>query len=122
MISYATVGSNDLDKAKAFYDAVLKPLGGNRASFGDRMHIYMGEGGASLALCTPFDKQPATVGNGMMIGLSAPSKAAVEEVHALALAKGGADEGAPGERSPGLYGAYFRDLDGNKLSIIHRGG
>jgi len=121
MIGYTTVGTRDLAKASAFFDTVLAPLGGQGNTFGERMRFYGGGGGASLAVCTPWDGQPATVGNGMMVGLAAPSVEAVDKVHALALSSGGSDEGAPGERMPGIYGAYFRDLDGNKFAIIHRG-
>jgi predicted lactoylglutathione lyase len=70
-----------------------------------------------LAVCTPSDGGPATFGNGTMIALAAASQDQVHEVYAMALASGGTDEGAPGARSERFYGAYFRDLDGNKLCI-----
>ena len=68
-----------------------------------------------LAICTPFDKQKATPGNGVMIALNMESEENVQKLHAKALALGAADEGAPGPRGPGFYGGYYRDLDGNKL-------
>ena len=74
-----------------------------------------------LALCKPYDEKPAVPGNGNMVALSAPSPDVVQKVHALALANGGSDEGAPGERMPGFYGAYFRDLDGNKVCVFKMG-
>jgi predicted lactoylglutathione lyase len=74
-----------------------------------------------FVVCTPFDEQPASVGNGMMVALKAGSPEQVDQIHALALAHGGADEGAPGPRGPGFYGAYFRDLDGNKLCVFKMG-
>ncbi len=121
MIGYATIGSNDLEKAKAFYDKVLAPLGGKRAFASDRMQGYMGAGGAMLAVCTPYDGKTAQAGNGPMLALSSPSKELVDQVYQLALASGGADEGPPGARSDSFYGAYFRDLDGNKLCVFKMG-
>jgi catechol 2,3-dioxygenase-like lactoylglutathione lyase family enzyme len=121
MIGYATIGSNDLEKAKSFYDAVLVPLGGKRTFASDRMQGYAGEGGAMLAVCRPYDEKPAQPGNGNMVALSAPSPDVVNTTHALALANGATDEGAPGERMPGFYGAYFRDLDGNKVCVFKMG-
>jgi len=121
MIGYATIGSNDLEKAKAFYDRVLVPLGAQRAFASDRMQGYAGAGGAMLAVCRPYDEQKAFPGNGNMVALQAPSPEVIQQVHALALASGAADEGAPGERMPGFYGAYFRDLDGNKVCVYKMG-
>ena len=74
-----------------------------------------------LAITTPHDGKPATVGNGGMVALRAPSKAAVDALHAKALALGGTDEGAPGPRSDAFYAGYFRDLDGNKLNAFFMG-
>jgi catechol 2,3-dioxygenase-like lactoylglutathione lyase family enzyme len=121
MIGYATIGSNDLEKAKGFYDAVLAPLGGKRTFASDRMQGYAGEGGAMLALCTPYNGEQANPGNGNMVALQAASPDVIKQVYDLALAKGAADEGAPGERMPGFYGAYFRDLDGNKVCVFKMG-
>ena len=121
MIGYATIGSNDLEKAKKFYETVLAPLGAKPTFASDRMQGYAGAGGAMLALCKPYDEKPAVPGNGNMVALSAPSPDVVQKVHALALANGGSDEGAPGERMPGFYGAYFRDLDGNKVCVFKMG-
>jgi catechol 2,3-dioxygenase-like lactoylglutathione lyase family enzyme len=121
MIGYATIGSNDLEKAKGFYDAVLGPLGGRRAFASDRMQGYAGAAGAMLAVCTPYDGAAAQPGNGNMVALSSPSKELVDQTHALALQNGGSDEGAPGARSNTFYGAYFRDLDGNKVCIFKMG-
>jgi len=121
MIGYATIGSNDLEEAKTFYDTVLVPLGGKRTFGGERMQGYAGAGGAMLMLCTPYDEKPAFPGNGNMLALSAPSPDVVNQTHALALANGATDEGAPGERMPGFYGAYFRDPDGNKVCVYKMG-
>ena len=121
MIGYATIGSNDLEKAKGFYDVVLTPLGGRRAFASDRMQGYAGSAGAMLAVCTPYDGAAAQPGNGNMLALSSPTKELVDETYALALANGAADEGAPGARSDSFYGAYFRDLDGNKVCVFKMG-
>jgi catechol 2,3-dioxygenase-like lactoylglutathione lyase family enzyme len=120
MIGYATIGANDLEKAKGFYDKVLEPLGGRRTmDFGDRMQFYGGQGQSMLAVCKPYDGGPANPGNGSMFGIPAATKAAVDAAHAAALAAGGKCEGPPGQRMEGFYGAYFRDLDGNKLCVFN---
>ncbi len=122
MIGYATLGSNDLEKAKAFYDVVLGELGGKRTMSMDRMQGYgSAAGGAMLAVCRPYDEKRATPGNGMMIALAAASRELVDKTYKTALANGGTDEGAPGLRGETFYGAYFRDLDGNKLCVFKMG-
>ena len=130
MFSHITLGSNDLDRAARFYDAVLLPLGLQR-------RIVDPDGGPP-ALCwvgaqsyprfyiySPFDGQPASVGNGTMTAWFAPSQAAVDAAYAAGLAAGGSDEGAPGIRphyAPDYYGAYLRDPDGNKVHLVFRSG
>lgn len=121
MIGYVTVGSNDVERAKAFYDKVLAPLGGKRVFANERLHFYTNAQGGMFAVGQPHDGQPATVGNGSMFGLPAPSKEVVAEVHAAALAAGGTCDGEPGQRTDNFYGAYFRDLDGNKICIFKMG-
>jgi predicted lactoylglutathione lyase len=121
MIGYATLGSNDFEKAKAFYDAVLAELGGKRTMTNDRMQGYGSGGGAMLAICKPYDGQRATGGNGTMVALAASSREVVDKAHAAAMANGATDEGAPGLRGDTFYGAYFRDLDGNKLCVFKIG-
>jgi catechol 2,3-dioxygenase-like lactoylglutathione lyase family enzyme len=118
MIGYVTIGANDVEKAKAFYDAVLGELGGKRTWANDRLQGYGAGAGPQIAVGKPYDGQKATFGNGTMISLAAPNPDMVQKVYAKALAMGGKDEGAPGFRGgdgSGFYGAYFRDLDGNKL-------
>ena len=123
MIGYATIGTNNLDKATKFYDAVLATLGGKRTfAMGDRMQFY--GGGASpgmLAICKPYDEGSASAGNGSMFGLPAASREAVDAAHAAAIAAGGTCEGAPGARTDNFYGAYFRDPDGNKICVFKMG-
>lgn len=123
MISYVTIGTNDLEKAKAFYDAVLAPLGGARTfANGDRMQFYASASTPGMvAISKPYDEKPASVGNGSMFGFAAPSKEVVDACHAAAMAAGGTDDGAPGQRMPTFYGAYFRDPDGNKICVFKMG-
>jgi predicted lactoylglutathione lyase len=118
MIGYVTLGTNDLERAGAFYDALLAGLGAKRLFATKRFISWSSDAGTtSLSVMSPFDKNHATVGNGVMVALSAENKEAVEAIHAKALELGAADEGAPGDRGP-LYAAYFRDLDGNKLNVF----
>jgi catechol 2,3-dioxygenase-like lactoylglutathione lyase family enzyme len=119
ILGYVTVGTRDVERAAAFYDALLAPLGAKRVHSFDR-GIFYGESGMEFCVVTPFDSREAMPGNGVMAALKAPSRALVDETHARALAMGGSDEGAPGIRgreSSGFYGAYFRDPDGNKLCV-----
>lgn len=120
MIGYTTVGTNDLPRAVAFYDALFAEVGIKQLSKYPR-GIAWGQSldKPSFAVMTPFDGKPATVGNGVMIGLYLSSADQVNAIHAKALTLGGADEGAPGPRGEHFYGAYFRDLDGNKLAAFY---
>jgi predicted lactoylglutathione lyase len=123
MIGYVTLGTNDLAKAAAFYDAIAKELGVGRFMETDSFIAWGTPGGAAgLGVTKPFDGQAATVGNGVMVALEAADKDQVARLHALALNLGGTDEGTPGPRGDsGFYAAYFRDLDGNKLNAFCMG-
>jgi len=123
MIGYATIGTNDLERATKFYDAVLTPLGGRRTfANGDRMQFYgCKDTPGMIAVSKPYDEQPATAGNGTMFGLPAATKEQVDAAYAAAIAAGAACEGEPGQRMPTFYGAYFRDLDGNKVCVFNMG-
>ncbi|HTZ69493.1 MAG TPA: VOC family protein [Acetobacteraceae bacterium] len=122
MIGYVTLGTNDLPKAAAFYDAIAKELGVGRMMEYETFIAWGEEGGAAgIGLTKPFDGKPATVGNGVMVALAAKDKAQVDRIHALALSMGATDEGAPGARGEGFYAAYFRDPDGNKLNAFVMG-
>lgn len=120
MLGYAMVGTNDLQKAAAFYDGLLADLGAGRAMEMERCVFWAtGPGAPMFSVTLPFDGQPATVGNGSMFALVATSSAQVDSVYAKAMSLGASDEGAPGPRGDGgFYAGYFRDLDGNKLCVF----
>lgn len=126
MISYVTVGADDLARAKRFYTAILPALG-----YG----LEEGPEGLSFALPAPpdgvappefyvkptFDGRPASAGNGAMVAFEARGQAQVRALHAAALAAGGTDEGAPGFRAaygPRFYVGYLRDPQGNKIALF----
>jgi catechol 2,3-dioxygenase-like lactoylglutathione lyase family enzyme len=120
MFTHTMVGTNSVEKAKAFYDAALGALGYEPHPFGDR--VFYSGGGAGFGVGKPANGEAATFANGGTIGFKANSSAEVDAFHAGGLANGGACEGAPGvrEESPGQqYGAYLRDPDGNKLAVYH---
>ena len=122
MIGYVTLGTNDLPRAAVFYDALLAEIGIGRLM--DLGHGYgwgPAMGKPMLAIMTPFDKKPATVGNGVMAGIVVDSRDKVDRVHKKALELGGSDEGPAGPRGEGFYAGYFRDLDGNKLNVFCMG-
>lgn len=121
-IGYVTIGALDVAAALPFYDAVLGAIGYQRAFLDGGWAGYgPKDGDANTFICPPFDGEAARPGNGIMVGFLAPSQEAVVAAHAAAMANGGVDEGAPGPRpadSTSFYGAYVRDLTGNKLCIF----
>ncbi|MFZ5669821.1 MAG: VOC family protein [Pseudomonadota bacterium] len=118
MLGYVTIGSNDMERSLAFYDAIFAPLGGRRMMDMGRGMIY-GADRPCIGITTPYDEQPATAGNGSMTALVAPSQALVRAVYDKARELGAPCEGEPGPRGDGgFYGAYFRDPDGNKLCVF----
>ena len=122
MIGYVTIGTNDLTRAAAFYDALLGEVGAKRMMENDQFIAWSVKANApGLGVTKPFDKKPATVGNGVMVALEADSTAQVDALHRKALQLGGKDEGAPGPRGEGFYAGYFRDPDGNKLNFFFMG-
>lgn len=124
MIGYVTVGTSDMARSKAFYDALFAPLGAKRImQIEERFVLWgVGKGQPAFGVAVPYDGQPQHRGNGLMTALHAGSRENVDRLHALALQLGGTDEGAPGDRGFGFYGGYFRDPDGNKLNFFHMGG
>ena len=121
MIGYVTLGTNDLERAAAFYDELLGLLGAKRF-MGEEGHFVawaVSPDAPAISVTRPFDGKAATVGNGTMVALAVDSPAMVDRVHARALELGGVDEGAAGPRGDsGFYAGYFRDLDGNKLNVF----
>jgi len=121
MLGYVTLGTNNLVKSAAFYDALAKEMGASRTIETEKFIAWGAPGSAMVFLIKPADGKPATVGNGVMAALAAKDNAVVDRVYKLAMSLGGKDEGAPGDRGGGFYAAYFRDLDGNKLNVFHHG-
>lgn len=123
MIAYTTLGTNNMDRALDFYDALLGEVGGQRAVEVPGVVLYAGAQGTPLfCIAEPWNKESATVGNGSMIGLAAESPDAVDKLYNRAIDLGATDEGPPGPRQRGalnFYAGYFRDPDGNKLSFFH---
>ena len=119
MIGYTTLGTNDLERAQGFYDALLGELGAGRIMENDRITIWGTKPGQGMvAVITPFDGKDATPGNGTMVAIAVDSPETVARVHAKALELGGSDEGEPGPRGGGQANfGYCRDLDGNKLAF-----
>lgn len=119
MIGYVTVGTNDLEKACAFYDAIAKELDTPRMMEFDTFVAWGKPGGAAgIAATKPFDGNAASVGNGVMVALEAKDKEQVHRLYDIALANGGTCEGKPGPRGDNFYAGYFRDPDGNKLNAF----
>lgn len=127
MIGYATLGTNNLERARAFYDALLAEIGAKRlmelpagfTMYGVRLDR------PALAITPPFDGKQATPGNGNMLALVLKERSEVDALHTKALQLGGSDEGAPGVRGEegpqAFYAAYFRDPEGNKLCAYRVG-
>ena len=123
MIGYVTLGTNDLTRARAFYDTLLAEMGVRRMmELGDRGSAWAAAmDKPMLCIMKPYDSRPATVGNGVMAGIAVDSRDQVDRIYKKALELGGTDEGPPGlrpEGGEGFYAAYFRDLDGNKLDVF----
>ena len=120
MIGYVTLGTNDLARAASFYDAIAAHFGvGRMMEFGSFIAWGTIGGAPGIAATMPFDGEPATVGNGVMVALEVKSPEEVHAVYDTAMAHGGTCEGAPGPRGEdGFYAGYFRDPDGNKLNAF----
>jgi catechol 2,3-dioxygenase-like lactoylglutathione lyase family enzyme len=118
MFTHVRIGSNDMARSQAFYDAVLGALGIEGTEM-QGMRVYSHEGNM-FVVATPREGE-ATHANGGTIGFKASSAEAVDGFHAAGLANGGSDEGAPGLRPHGMYAAYLRDPDGNKLVALAAG-
>jgi catechol 2,3-dioxygenase-like lactoylglutathione lyase family enzyme len=125
MFSHIMIGTNDLDKAKTFYDALLGTLGVPEGRV-DRHRIFYRTKTGTFSVSKPIDGKTATFANGGTIGFTAASSEAADAWHAAGIAQGGTTcEDPPGVRegpAGKLYIAYLRDLDGNKLCALHRMG
>jgi catechol 2,3-dioxygenase-like lactoylglutathione lyase family enzyme len=127
VIGYVTLGTDDLDRSRAFFDALFAEIGASRLmQLESGFTLYgTGWGKPGVAVTRPYDGQPARAGNGNMVSLVVDRREKVDRLHAKALELGGSDEGAPGLRGPegdrAFYGAYFRDLDGNKFCVFRMG-
>lgn len=115
-MSYFVVGTNQRKKAAEYYNSLFADQQWQMLHDGDRMTLWTGDE-FMFALADPFDGEPASVGNGSMVGFQFDNDDEVASLHARALELGGSDEGAPGIRS-GRFAAYVRDLDGNKLCFF----
>jgi catechol 2,3-dioxygenase-like lactoylglutathione lyase family enzyme len=121
MFTHVMIGSNDLNRAKAFYDATFVALGGNPGQTDDRGRLIYTHNGGRFMVTTPIDGNPATAANGGTIGILAESADHVRAWHAAGVSNGGtAIETPPSERPNGFFVAYLRDPDGNKLSVRAR--
>ncbi|TGN95735.1 VOC family protein [Burkholderia sp. USMB20] len=119
VFTHVTLGTNDLEQARTFYDKILGEIGLKRLTDIDDKASIWGVDKPSFFVLSPANGQPATVGNGVTVSFEAPSRAAIDAFHRTALAAGAKDEGAAGPRdwAPNAYAAYVRDLDGNKLAV-----
>jgi len=118
------IGSNDIARSKAFYDALLGAMGGQPGVQDQKGRLIYVHGGGRLLVTKPIDGEPATSANGGTIGFAVDSAEQAEAWHKAGVENGGtAIEDAPGVRQGGsgsLYLAYLRDPDGNKLCALHR--
>ncbi|MBB3952708.1 VOC family protein [Aureimonas jatrophae] len=118
MFTHVMIGSNDLERSKAFYDATFIALGGRPGETDARGRLIYGHENGRLMITTPIDGKPATAANGGTIGIHAPTPDHVRAWHQAGTAHGGtAIESPPAERPNGAFVAYLRDPDGNKLSV-----
>ncbi len=122
MIGYVTLGTNNIERAKRFYDELLGVIGAKRGMDSETFCMWSTSPAApGVSVIKPFDGKAATVGNGVMVALLVDSREKVNALHKKALELGGQDEGPPGVRGGNFYAGYFRDLDGNKLNAFHAG-
>lgn len=124
MFSHIVVGSNDIDRSKRFYDAILGALGAKAGVINQKKQLIYAFKGGLLLVTSPLNGQPATGANGGTIGFASDSSEQVEAWHAAGVSNGGIScEDPPGVRSGAfgpLYLAYLRDPDGNKLCALYR--
>ncbi|OPY98557.1 glyoxalase [Bradyrhizobium sacchari] len=120
MIHHVSVGTNDVHRARAFYDPLMALIGLRVLKSSDRA-VHYGASDIVFSLETPVDGEPASAGNGVHIAFQAPDRETVRRFHRTAVANGGGDEGGPGIReqyNANYYAAFVRDLDGNKIEAV----
>ncbi|MCB2096355.1 MAG: VOC family protein [Parvularculaceae bacterium] len=119
MIGYVTLGTENIERAAKFYDALFAEIGAKRIMEGDTFiawGVSMDKPG--LGVIKPFDGKPATSGNGTMVALVVEKPEQVDKLYEKAISLGAKDEGPAGPRGDNFYAGYFRDLDGNKLNFF----
>ena len=122
MIGYVTLGTNDFERASAFYDQLLAEIGAKRILQTETFIAWAtSPQGPALSVTRPFDGNAATVGNGVMVALAMDSTDKVDTLYRKAIELGATDEGEPGPRGDNFYAGYFRDPDGNKLNAFFMG-
>jgi catechol 2,3-dioxygenase-like lactoylglutathione lyase family enzyme len=120
MIHHVSVGTNDVARARAFYDPLMQLIGFRVLKASSRS-VHYGASDIVFSLETPVDGRPASVGNGVHIAFQAPDRETVRRFHQTAIEAGGTDEGAPGIReqyNANYFGAFVRDPDGNKIEAV----
>jgi predicted lactoylglutathione lyase len=118
-VGYVTLGTNNLEKACVFYDALMGSINFSRIWDDGKLIIWgksMEE--AAVGVTPPFDEGTASVGNGVMVAMQMDNEEQVQAFYDKAMALGASDEGAPGQRISNFYAGYFRDLDGNKFNAF----
>ncbi|MET1255912.1 VOC family protein [Aliikangiella maris] len=120
LLSHSMLGTNDIDRAKNFYEQIFSLIQGSQLYRSERMVFWEFEQSeGKFAIAKPFDDKPATAGNGTMVALKLKSPELVSQVYAKAIEIGATCEGGPGKRGDGeFFAAYFRDLDQNKIAIF----
>jgi catechol 2,3-dioxygenase-like lactoylglutathione lyase family enzyme len=122
-LDYVMMGTSNLERSRAFYDAVLPCLGGTLdTDIPGYGFSYLFRNGTRLWVAPPYNREAPLPGNGIMPGLRCATRAEIDAAYAAAMTHGGTDEGPPGLRplyGPTFYGAYVRDPDGNKMSFVH---
>ena len=127
MIGYVTLGTDDLERARTYFDALFGTIGAKRLmQFADEDGGFTmwgtSMGRPAVVITRPYDKQAAHHGNGNMVALAMDSTDKVDTFHGKAIELGGTDEGAPGYRGDpkfGYYFGYFRDPDGHKFAVFN---
>ena len=122
MLAYVTLGSNDTEKALAFYDALMPVIGAKRFFDNGRLYFYgIAPGKPMFAIGGTYDGEAATCGNGVMPAIGVDSNEQVDAFYNKAIELGAESDGEPGQRLANFYGAYFRDPDGHKICVCKLG-